>query len=541
VGGGAAADAAPKRQCVHRCEFVRLSKMTMPGVTGIYSVLSSADGELFVGTKSALYLKSLAGRVTLIAGQPSERGFKDGERTEARFDCITGLALMPDGGVLLVDHNNHSVRLVSPSGKVTTVAGNGKAGFADGNGDNARFNAPFSIVVHSNGCAFLTDAFNHCIRKLWFSFSIAPGKWIVETVSGKGQEKGFVNGPAKDARFYQPQGLALNREEDLIVADSGNKSVRKVTLENERVTTVAGRLDDAAFQSYFSNPLHVLVDGNNSILVLCFDRDEFPGFHPLELFQISEEDRTVLQLYREDEILDFIPAGMSIDKKGRLILCNHAEDEYSLSVAHAGLLPPFPRATTKEGIKSLQANYDALLADQSLMDATFAVDGGVFRAHRLILGARSSVFKQLFRANAATDAQISITDIPGPVFEIVLRYLYTGQYPPMTACTEGVSVVDVARAAKMLDVQGLYQDCLEEFKEMLAVRYVIGDLIEAHKKGLSDFEDAAIQFIEDNARCFCNDQWLRMEDESLCEFEDAPDLAKLLLRVTRTLVCNMGI
>ena len=530
---GAAADAAPKRQC-RRDKPVRVSRMAMPGVTDISSVFASDDGELFVGTKSALYLKSPAGRVTLIAGHPSECGFKDGESTEARFNTITGLALMRDGGVVLVDHNNHSVRLVSPSGKVTTVAGNGKAGFADGHGDKARFDGPWSIVVGRNGRAFITDARNHCIRQL---LSFASSNWYVETICGKGQEKGFVNGPAKDARFEYPRGLALNMQEDLIVADGGNNSVRKVVLPNAlpnvRVTTVTGSFDDAAVQFDNISPVQVAVDGNNFILV----RDWFG-----RVIQISEEDCMVLVLENEGdtEFCCSVDRGICIDKKGRVIVAEY-DTKYPLVVVHAGLLSPFTRATSIFAPRSLQTDYTALLADPSLMDATFAVDGGVFRAHRLILGARSLVFKQLFRANAATDAQIPIADIPGPVFETVLRYLYTGQYSPMTACTEGVSFVDVARAAKKLDVQGLYQDCLEEFKETLAVRSVIGDLIEAHKKGLSEFEEAAIEFIEDNARCFCNDQWNRMEDESLCEFEDAPDLAKLLLRVTRTLVCKMGI
>ena len=117
--------------------------------------------------------------------------------------------------------------------------------------------------------------------------------------------------------------------------------------------------------------------------------------------------------------------------------------------------------------------------------------------------------------------------------------MYTGQYRPVTAYAEDVSVLSIACAAKKLDVQGLYQDCLEEFKEILAVEYVIGDLIEAHKKGLSEFEDAAIEFIEDNASCFCNEEWGRREEESLREFEGDPDLAGLLLRVTRSLVWKM--
>lgn len=526
---GAAADAAPKRQC-RRDKPVRVSRMAMPGVTDISSVLASDDGELFVGTKSALYLKSPAGRVTLIAGHPSECGFKDGESTEARFNTITGLALMRDGGVLLVDCHNHSVRLVSPSGKVTTVAGNGKQGFADGFGDKARFNFPYNIVVDDSNdwCAFVTDEFNHCIRRLR---CFHTGEWKVETVCGKGQENGSVNGPAEDALFDHPKGLALNREKDLIVADSGNNSVRKYTRASRRVTTVAGCLDGAGVEFYLKNPSQVAVDGNNTILV---SQDNIGD---CDVVQISEEDGAVLTLVEEDGYVYCCPFGMSIDKKGRLISPDF-DPKYPLRVTHAGLVPPFPRHTASKALRFLQAS--ALLGDQSLMDATFAVDGGVFRAHRVILGAHSPYFKQLFQANAATDAQIPIADIPGSIFEIVLRYLYTGQCPQMTACTEGVSVLGVACAAKMLDVQGLYQDCLEEFKEILAVRYVIGDLIEAHKKGLSEFEDAAIEFIEDNASCFCNEEWDHRGEESLREFEDNPDLLGLLLRVTRVLVCHFA-
>ena len=528
MAGGAAADAAPKRQCV-RDKLVRVSRMAMSGVTDIYSVLASDDGELFVGTKSALYLKSLTGRVTLIAGHPIECGFKDGESTEARFDTITGLALMRDGGIVLVDHDNHSVRLVSPSGKVTTVAGNGKAGFADGYNDKARFDGPRSIVVDSKGYAFVTDFFNHCIRKLR---SYTWGDWYVETICGKGQENGSVNGPANDARFDQPQGLALNMQEDLIVADSGNYSVRKLTRATMRVTTVAGPLDDAGVQFLNTSPSQVAVDGNNFILVSEDDGN---------LFQISEEDGIILKLENEgySDIFCGGSCGIFIDKKGRVIFCDH-DTKSPLAVAHAGLLSPFTRTTSKGAPRSLQGDYGALLADQSLMDVTFAVDGGVFRAHRAILGARSLIFKQLFQANATTNAHIAITDIPGPVFEIVLRYVYTGQYRPVTAYAEDVSVLSIACAAKKLDVQGLYQDCLEEFKEMFAVDTVIGDLIEAHKNGLSDFEDQAIYFIQENVKCLCQEEWYHMQGESLSAFEEHPDLLGLLLRVTRALVYHIA-
>ena len=506
---------------------VRVSKMTMPGVTNITCVLASGDGELFVGTRTALYMKTNK-RVTLIAGHQSEKGYQDGKGSEARFNEISGLALMRDGGIMLVDKYNHSVRLVSPDGEVSTVAGTTEKGFVDNcSGYNARFNEPHGIVAINEWFLFVSDSSNHCIRRL--SRLRGENYWQVHTVCGKGQENGYVNGPARGARFNYPMGLALNMEEDIIIADKCNDSVRKFMMSAGRVTTVAGSLDNGeeVLSSIFTNPFDVAVDGNNSIFVVE-DHNDFG------LYQISEENGTVLTIQDQSGKDIVLPTCISIDKKGRLIFCNIDDGdclECPLSVAHARLVAPFPRHNTNEAPRSLQNDYAALLADQSLMDAKFAVDGGVFCAHRVILGARSSYFRGLFQANPATDAHIAITNISGPVFQILLQYVYTGQYPPMTEYTEGVSVLDVACAAKTFDVQRLYEECLEEFEEMLTTKHVLDDLIDAHKKGLSDFEDLGIKFIRDNIPSF---SWVLWKDKR--PDLSSPDLSSLLFRVTIALV-----
>ena len=124
----------------------RVSTTELPGVGPVYSVLAGKGGERFLGTQTALYLQ-VHGRLALIAGHPSETGFKDGQGDEARFDGICGLAMERGGSVLVCDGLNHSVRRVSPHGQVTTVAGNGEEGFADGVGDAARFDGPSDIEV----------------------------------------------------------------------------------------------------------------------------------------------------------------------------------------------------------------------------------------------------------------------------------------------------------------------------------------------------------------------------------------------------------
>ena len=193
----------------------RVSTIELPGLD-IHSVLAGKGGERFLGTKTALYLQ-VHGRLALIAGHPSEEGFEDGQGVQARFAGLNGLAMERGGSVLVCDFNNHSVRRVSPHGQVTTVAGNGEEGFADGVGDAARFNMPTGIKVDTQGLIYVADTGNHCIRR------VQPADGTVSTLCGKGKEPGCANGPAAEARFNRPLGLALDMNEDLIVADCGSR------------------------------------------------------------------------------------------------------------------------------------------------------------------------------------------------------------------------------------------------------------------------------------------------------------------------------
>jgi hypothetical protein len=125
-----------------------------------------------------------------------------GPGDDARFDTPTGITMDPAGNVVVVDYRNHALRLVSKAGAVSTLAGGGGAGFADGQGAAARFNLPISVVVTANGDYVMTDFGNHELRV------VTPGG-AVRTVAGNG-ERGFVDVQGAAARFNRPVGLALD-------------------------------------------------------------------------------------------------------------------------------------------------------------------------------------------------------------------------------------------------------------------------------------------------------------------------------------------
>lgn len=169
---------------------------------------------------------------TTVAGSGSA-GYRDGPAKEARFSFVSGIGMDPEGNIFVSEGVNvrllagsHLVRKIAPDGTVTTVAGAyTQAGFRDGKGDQARFKYPVGLVVDAQGVLYVTDAGNNCIRQ------ITPDGTVTTLAGVCGEPGDLVDGPAVEARFKNPQGIAFDKDGNLLVADTLNHCIRRIVFQ----------------------------------------------------------------------------------------------------------------------------------------------------------------------------------------------------------------------------------------------------------------------------------------------------------------------
>lgn len=167
------------------------------------------------------------GCVKTLAGK-TLRGPAVGPAAEVTFTLPKGVAVGPDGRYFVADAGANQVRVISGE-TVTALAGTGARGFADGPADKAQFSGAPSLAVGSDGAVYVADQGNHRIRV------IKDGQ--VTTLAGA--ESGFKDGPAGEAQFNQPTGIAITPDGRILVADFGNNRIRQIA--GGQVTTVVGK------------------------------------------------------------------------------------------------------------------------------------------------------------------------------------------------------------------------------------------------------------------------------------------------------------
>ncbi|MFZ1301435.1 MAG: NHL repeat-containing protein [Candidatus Microsaccharimonas sp.] len=205
-----------------------------------------------------------AGAVTTLAGSGTA-GFADATGTSAQFNRPADIAVDASGTVYVADGNNYRIRKISPSGVVTTLAGSGTSGYADGNGTAAQFSALAGISVDSSGTIYVTDPNNRRIRKV-------TSNGVVSTLAGSGAS-GNNDGTGTAAQFTTPMGIAVDGFGTVYIADLGGNVIRAIA-PNTVVTTLAGTgssgfADGAAASAQFSLPYQVTVDGSTCTLYIA--------------------------------------------------------------------------------------------------------------------------------------------------------------------------------------------------------------------------------------------------------------------------------
>ncbi|MBI3413827.1 MAG: VCBS repeat-containing protein [Verrucomicrobia bacterium] len=158
--------------------------------------------------------------VTTIAGIPLQNGTADGQALQAQFDHPGGVAVDAAGTIFVGDYYNHAIRMITPDGMVSTLAGlAGISGSTDGLGSVARFNYPLGIAIDAVGNLFVSDDSNDTIRM------VTPGGQVT-TVVGMPGITGSADGVGSEARFYLPQDVAVGRDGKIYVADRFNHIIR---------------------------------------------------------------------------------------------------------------------------------------------------------------------------------------------------------------------------------------------------------------------------------------------------------------------------
>lgn len=198
-------------------------------------VAADASGNVYVADTYKCIIRKISssGDVSTFAGTVDGYGSVDGTGAAARFRNPMGIAVGADGTVYVSDFADCTIRKITPAGEVTTLAGQPTFyGSLDGTGAGARFAQPQGVAVSASGDVYVADSLNHTVRK------ITPAG-VVTTLAGLAGAPGSADGTGSAARFRTPSGLAVDAGGHILVADTGNHTIRKISPAGV-VTTLGG-------------------------------------------------------------------------------------------------------------------------------------------------------------------------------------------------------------------------------------------------------------------------------------------------------------
>lgn len=195
-----------------------------------------------ISAVSAYIVSTVAGNTTF--------GFIDGNGLDARFRNPDGVLIDLNGNVIITDRTNHSIRSMTPLGVVTTLAGNGLSGYAEGK--PGQFKSPWQSTIDKDGNIIVVEKDGARIRKIAVDGTVS-------TIAGTGVV-GFQDGAG--AKFNNPLDAVVDSHGNIFVVDRDNKRIRKITPSGV-VSTFIG--DGTA--NVLKNPIALAIDGNNNIFL----------------------------------------------------------------------------------------------------------------------------------------------------------------------------------------------------------------------------------------------------------------------------------
>lgn len=238
----------------------------------------------------------------------------DGRTTTlaAAFDTPSGLAVDRAGDLYVADTGANLIRKIGRDGVVMTIAGDGTAGFRDGPAGQARFDGPIGLAVDGSGDVYVADTYNDRIRL------ITPDGQV-KTLAG-GAQPGFADGKGAGAAFDTPCGLALDGAGALLIADAGNDAIRRLGKDGEVTTLARGAPGDG--DAALRAPVGLAATADGYLYIATFRRGRILELSPKGELRIltgrdawAPENRA-LRLAR--------PAGLAVDRNGALYVAEAA-------------------------------------------------------------------------------------------------------------------------------------------------------------------------------------------------------------------------
>ena len=282
-----------------------------------YGLARDAHGVLYVadaGDNNRIRRVYPDGRVDTLAGQGE--GWRDGPALQAQFDTPSSIALDAAGNVFVADTGNHVIRRIGTDGNVSTIAGDGTAGHADGPAAQARFDGPMGIAVDAAGRVFVADTWNDRIR-------VIEPDGQVRTLAG-GDAPGNVDGAGVGARLDTPVALALDSRGNLLIADMLNGAIRRLAPDGTVDTLLGGG-------SLLNGPLALAISHDDVVYVSDFDG---------KVVQISALGHALVLAGAASQPRFSRPGGLALDAEGGLYLSDAASYRvHRLRALAAGATP----------------------------------------------------------------------------------------------------------------------------------------------------------------------------------------------------------
>jgi sugar lactone lactonase YvrE len=274
-------------------------------------------------------LSGVTGAVTTFAGNATG-GYADGMGAGATFNNPQGIAVDAQGNIYVADAFNNRIRKIAPDGTATTIAGNGTAGYSGDKGTalNAQFYGPRGVAVDAQGNVFVADFGNNVIRQINTS-------GIVTTIAGNGTA-GYNNGTGIDTvEFNSPAGVAVDNKGNIFVADYNNNVIRKITSAGV-VTTIAGTKSPGYINgtvntttgtyASFDNPSALVVDASGNIFVADAGNSAIREITPAAVVT------TVAGGPGQSSLVGY-PAGIAMDVQGNFFITDQSGRVVELTAA----------------------------------------------------------------------------------------------------------------------------------------------------------------------------------------------------------------